>query len=207
MSDKIAVIDYGVGNIHSVLNALNAVQADGVLVSEPDELFKFKKAILPGVGAFAQAMHKLKQSNMDNALKEYIKGDVKLLGICLGMQLLFERGHEFGLHDGLGIIKGEVIGFDLKKFKSPCKIPHMGWNLIEFTRQNDITKDMSLSEYFYFVHSYHVVCDDDVVLGRSEYGYSFVSAICDKNIYGFQPHPEKSSKSGLCVLRNFKELV
>lgn len=206
----IAIIDYGAGNIKSVQNALQAIGTSGELVSTSDKLLDggFTHTILPGVGAYGQAMEMLKKRGLDLALCEYVARGGALLGICLGFQLLFEWGYEFGKHKGLGLLKGDVVGFDRDKFKSPLKVPHMGWNLINFdSKYNAIGRDLNKSEYFYFVHSYHVQCDSQLVLGECEYGYSFVAAAGAKRVYGFQPHPEKSGKAGLKVLKNFKELV
>lgn len=204
----IGVIDYGAGNIKSVLNALNFVDSknDIKLITAPQELAKCKKLILPGVGAFKDAMDKLNKNNLTQAIKEHITQNKPFLGICLGMQLLFEKSYEFGECNGLGVFKGEILKFDETRFNVPLKVPHMGWNSCEFIKECPLTKGLEQSEYFYFVHSYHAKCDDELVLAFSDYGYKFVSAVAKDNVFGFQPHPEKSQNTGLCVLKNFIDL-
>lgn len=204
----IGVIDYGAGNIKSVLNALNFVDSKNniKLITAPQELAKCKKLILPGVGAFKDAMDKLNKNNLTQAIKEHIAQNKPFLGICLGMQLLFEKSYEFGECNGLGVFKGEILKFDETRFNVPLKVPHMGWNSCEFIKECPLTKGLEQSEYFYFVHSYHAKCDDELVLAFSDYGYKFVSAVAKDNVFGFQPHPEKSQNAGLCVLKNFIDL-
>lgn len=202
----IGIIDYGAGNLRSVLNAFESLNLKARLAVRGEELGKFDKIILPGVGAFGEAMQKLKDRDFIPAIKEAVVGGKPFLGICLGMQLLFEQSEEFGVNEGLGLVKGRVVKFDPSKFDTPLKVPHTGWNTINFTKQTPINKDLAASEYLYFVHSYHVVCEDDAVLGFSEYGYKFVSAVRKDNILGFQPHPEKSHETGLKILRNFGEM-
>ncbi|MBE2986872.1 imidazole glycerol phosphate synthase subunit HisH [Campylobacter sp. RM12920] len=202
----IGIIDYKAGNIQSVINAFAKVGASCKLVSQANELKNYDKVVLPGVGAFAEAMNRLKDANMHTAIHEFILTGKPFLGICLGMQLLFEQSDEFGVTNGLGLIKGKVVKFDKAKFSSPLKIPHVGWNTINFTKKTPINQGLKELEYLYFVHSFHAICQDDAVLGESEYGYKFVSAVAKDNIYGFQPHPEKSHNVGLKILENFKEL-
>lgn len=202
----IAIIDYNAGNIQSVINAVEFLGEKAVLVSKPDDLVKFDKAILPGVGAFGEAMNKLKSANLDKAICEFVAQNKPFLGICLGMQLLFEKSFEFGESDGLGILKGSVVKFDESKFDKNLKIPHMGWNSCEFTQDTPINRNLDKSAYLYFVHSFHVVCDDKIVLSKTNYGYDFVSSVTKDNIFGFQPHPEKSHENGLKILKNFMEL-
>lgn len=203
----IGLIDYNAGNIKSVLNALEFIGAkDAKLVSNASELNACDKLILPGVGAFKDAMIKLSERGLIDAIKQNIACNKPFLGICLGMQLLFEKSYEFGECAGLGVLKGEIIRFDEARFDKALKVPHMGWNECVFMRDNPIIKGLKKSEYFYFVHSYHVVCDDDIALAKSHYGYDFVSAVAKNNVFGFQPHPEKSQDAGLAVLKNFVEL-
>ncbi|MCR4941305.1 MAG: imidazole glycerol phosphate synthase subunit HisH [Campylobacter sp.] len=202
----IAIIDYGAGNIQSVRNAIEKVGAKCELVSDANVLKNYDKAILPGVGAFAQAMQKLKNANMHEAIKEFCKSGKAFLGICLGLQLLFEQSEEFGTYEGLGLLKGRIVRFDESKFDKALKIPHVGWNTVHFAKQTPINLGLREFEYLYFVHSYHLLCDDDVKLGTSEYGYEFVSAVAHENIFAFQAHPEKSHDVGLKILRNFKDL-
>ncbi|MCD8212580.1 MAG: imidazole glycerol phosphate synthase subunit HisH [Campylobacter sp.] len=202
----IGIIDYKAGNIKSVINAFNYVGYDCELVSRPEALKNYDRIVLPGVGAFGEAMARLRAENMDDAIKEFVCSGRAFLGVCLGMQLLFDRSFEFGSNEGLGLIKGEAVKFDTNKFDQALKIPHIGWNALEFTRQMPINAGLKSIEYLYFVHSYHAVCDDKFVLAKTGYGYDFVSAVAHENIYGFQPHPEKSHDVGLKILENFGRL-
>ncbi|WP_170019347.1 imidazole glycerol phosphate synthase subunit HisH [Campylobacter sp. RM16190] len=206
MSATIGIIDYEAGNLRSVLNAFKFLGFDAKLVKNCDEVLKFDKIILPGVGAFALAMEKLRAKSLDQAIVEFADSGKPFLGICLGMQLLFDESEEFGLSKGLGIIEGRVKKFDQDRMNNGLKIPHIGWNTINFSKNSVINRNLKRSEYLYFVHSYHVVCDDKFALGYSEYGHKFVSAVCKDNIYGFQPHPEKSQDVGLKILENFGRL-
>ncbi|MCI6988929.1 MAG: imidazole glycerol phosphate synthase subunit HisH [Campylobacter sp.] len=194
---EVGIINYGAGNIQSVKNALNALDVRDIKVL--DEKFnplEFKRLILPGVGAFGDAMVALKSKKLDECIKEFIGLDRPFLGICLGMQLLFERSFEFKTHAGLGVLKGEIV-----KFHTKFKIPHVGWNKLNFS-SNSALKD----GYFYFTHSYHAVCDDEIVLAKTVYDYEFVSAVRMKNLVGIQPHPEKSANVGIEFLKRFMEL-
>ena len=202
----IGIVDYGLGNIHSVVNALNFLGIKSRLESEPEAIKSYDRLILPGVGAFGDAMDRLKATSMDEAVIEYAKSGKYLLGVCLGLHLLFERGFEFGEHNGLGILKGDVVRFDESKFEKNEKIPHMGWNTCEFVKQTSLNAGLKSSEYFYFVHSYHVLCDENIVLAKTFYGYDFTSAVACDNIFGMQPHPEKSHNVGLKMLKNFVEM-
>ncbi len=202
----IAVIDYNMGNLRSVQNAFDKVGAEARIVSDPKEVGKFDKLLLPGVGAFGDAMEHLRKSGMDEAIKDFAKSGKPILGICLGMQLLFEKSYEFGENEGLGLIEGEVVAFDKSKFQKLLKVPHMGWNEVFVFRDTPIFKDLPKAFYLYFVHSFHAVCDDKYVIGKTFYGYEFVSAVCKDNVYGIQPHPEKSHDNGLKIIKNFTEL-
>jgi imidazole glycerol phosphate synthase, glutamine amidotransferase subunit len=214
----IGIIDYGAGNLRSVQNAFDYLGAKTQIVREAENLTKFDRILLPGVGAFGEAMSKIRALNLDVALREFIASGKPFLGICLGMQLLFEKSYEFGETAGLGVINGEVVKFDTSKFTdtnlSPqnstftpkIKIPHVGWNGLEFAKQTKINANLNDEIYLYFVHSYHVLCDDSVVLGRTNYGYKFVSAVAKDNVFGFQAHPEKSHENGLKIIKNFMEL-
>jgi glutamine amidotransferase len=198
----IGIVDYNVGNLSSVYNACKVLQTDAKIVQNPEELKEFDKLILPGVGAFGDAMEHLKKYSLDEAIKEYVKSGKYMLGICLGMQLLFDSSEEFGHHQGLSLIDGQIIPFDKNKFDTKhYKIPHIGWNKM-FIKNDKIFNDIS-DPYLYFVHSYHVDCEDKYIIGQTEYGYKFASAVKKDNIYGFQPHPEKSHQNGLNILKNF----
>lgn len=166
----------------------------------------YDKLILPGVGAFGDAMEHLRERNMINAIKDFAASGKPMLGICLGMQLLFESSEEFGSHEGLGLIKGHVKAFDESKFSGPLKVPHMGWNRI-FTKEHPLFVGLDEGHYLYFVHTYHVICTNaEDIIGETEYGYKFTSAVAHKNIMGLQPHPEKSHENGLKILENFIKL-
>lgn len=202
----IGIVDYNMGNLASVINAFAKVGADAVVESDPKKFKDYDKLILPGVGAFGDAMEHLRERNMIEAIKEYAKSSKPMMGICLGMQLLFESSEEFGMHEGLGLIKGKVVAFDASKFNEPLKVPHMGWNRM-FTKEHPLFNGLDKEHYLYFVHSYHVVCqNEDDIIGRTFYGYEFTSAVAHKNIMGIQPHPEKSHKNGLKILENFTKL-
>jgi len=202
----IAVVDYNIGNLRSVQNAFLKIGKEVTIVSDPNEIQKYDKLILPGVGAFGDAMEHLKQNGMDEVIKLFAKSGKPLLGICLGMQLLLESSDEFGAKEGLGLIPGKVRKFDTNKFKTTLKVPHMGWNELFVKKHSPLFNGLEDEIYLYFVHSYHAICDEKYTIGETEYGYPFTSAINRENIYGFQPHPEKSHDNGLKILKNFTEL-
>lgn len=192
------------GNLASVYNACHLLDAKASIVKDPNELKKFDRVILPGVGAYGDAMEHLIETGMNEAVYEFAKSGKPMIGICLGMQLLFESSQEFGHSNGLGLIDGEVVKFDKSKMHEDFKIPHMGWNTI-------VNKEHPLFEglhnpYLYFVHSYHAVTSEKNVIGTTTYGYEFVSAVNKDNIFGFQPHPEKSHDNGLKILKNFMNI-
>jgi len=202
----IGIVDYNMGNLASVINAFAKVGVDATLESDPTKLGQYDKLILPGVGAFGDAMEHLKENGMDKAVITYAKTGKPLLGICLGMQLLFESSEEFGAHKGLGLIPGEVLAFNENKFDHPQKVPHMGWNELFVQEETPLFDNLKKDFYLYFVHSYHVVCDNKYAIGKTHYGYEFVSAVQNGNIYGIQPHPEKSHENGLTIIENFAKL-
>jgi len=208
----IGIVDYNMGNLASVMNAFKKVGTTAVLESDPTKLANYDKLILPGVGAFGDAMHHLKASGMDEAVVAFAKSGKPLLGICLGMQLLFESSEEFGATQGLGLIEGKVVSFEPKAFDHPQKVPHMGWNELFQQKKPQRENNASLFEglpddfYLYFVHSFHVVCDEKYTIGATHYGYTFTSAVQKENIYGIQPHPEKSHQNGLKIIENFINL-
>ena len=194
------------GNLASVINAFAKIGADATLESDPSKLSQYDKLILPGVGAFGDAMDHLKENGMDEAVKAFAATGKPLLGICLGMQLLFESSEEFGQTQGLGLIPGKVVAFDEEKFDHPLKVPHMGWNELFQQKQTPLFAQLPEDFYLYFVHSFHAVCDDSYAIGKTHYGYAFVSAVQNGNIYGIQPHPEKSHENGLKIIENFAKL-
>ena len=202
----IGIVDYNMGNLASVINAFKKMGVDAVLESDPARLQNYDKLILPGVGAFGDAMEHLQSNGMDKAIKEYAKSNKPLLGICLGMQLLFDSSEEFGETKGLGLIEGKVVAFDKDKFDHSLKVPHMGWNELFVTKQTPLFDGLKEDFYLYFVHSFHAECDDTYAIGKTHYGYKFVSAVQNGNIYGIQPHPEKSHDNGLKIIENFIKL-
>jgi glutamine amidotransferase len=202
----IGIVDYKMGNLASVINAFAKVGAAVILESDPNKLEQYDKLILPGVGAFGDAMDHLKSNGMNEAVKRFAQSGKPLLGICLGMQLLFESSEEFGSHEGLGLIPGKVAAFDESRFDHPHKVPHMGWNELFKQKETPIFKGLPDAFYLYFVHSYHVQCEDSYAIGKTHYGYTFVSAVQNGNIFGIQPHPEKSHNNGLKIIENFVNL-
>ncbi|SMC10131.1 imidazole glycerol phosphate synthase subunit HisH [Nitratiruptor tergarcus] len=203
---KIAIIDYNMGNLRSVSNAFEKIGNPATIEKDPEKLKEYDKLILPGVGAFGDAMEHLRQSALQEAIIEFAQSGKPILGICLGMQLLFEKSYEFGEHQGLGLIPGEVVPFDKSRFEHRLKVPHMGWNELFVQKETPIFRGLPQAFYLYFVHSYHAVCDDAYAIGKTVYGYEFVSAVQKENIFGLQPHPEKSHENGLKILKNFVEL-
>ena len=200
----IGIIDYNMGNLASVYNACHLLDAKATIVKDPNDLKNFNRVILPGVGAFGDAMEHLNQTGMNQAIHEYAKSGKPMIGICLGMQLLFESSEEFGTTNGLGLIDGKVIKFDKSKMHEDFKIPHMGWNTIQ-NKEHALFQGLK-DPYLYFVHSYHAVTSEKNIIGKTTYGYDFVSAVNKDNIYGLQPHPEKSHDNGLAILKNFMNL-
>ncbi len=200
----IAVVDFGMGNIRSVSKAFEAVGAKVEVTSNPRTIAKAEAIILPGVGAFARGMENLNELNLIPAIHDVVKRRIPVLGICLGLQLLFAEGEEHRICKGLGLIKGRV-----RKFTSNIKIPHMGWNQVEFSpslsdEKCNMCEGVEDNCYFYFVHSYYVEPEDkELVVATTRYGKDFVSVINKDKIWGVQFHPEKSSESGLKILRNF----
>jgi len=202
----IGIVDYNMGNLASVKNAFAKLGVEARVESDPKKFQEYDKLVLPGVGAFGDAMEHLRDRNMIGAIKEYAASGKYMLGICLGMQLLFESSEEFGAHAGLGLIKGKVVKFDSTKFSEPLKIPHMGWNRM-FTKEHPLFNGLDEEHYLYFVHTFHATCDDEQdIIGRTNYGYEFTSAVAHENVMGIQPHPEKSHENGLKILENFINL-
>ncbi|MDD5423569.1 MAG: imidazole glycerol phosphate synthase subunit HisH [Candidatus Omnitrophica bacterium] len=206
----IAVIDYKMGNLRSVQKALEVVGAKTKVTSDPLDLKKSDKIVFPGVGSFGEAMKELKKLKLVEPIKDAIGQGKPFLGLCLGLQLLFEKSEEAPGVKGLGILKGEAKKF---KFKTNAmKIPHMGWNNVTIAvkqkaQSAKIFKNVPDGSYMYFVHSYYVKPKDkSVILTTTDYGMDFVSGVCKDNVYGFQFHPEKSQQAGLRILKNFVRL-
>lgn len=201
----IAIIDYGVGNLFSLKSSFGAIGYEAVITSDEKEIAAADKIILPGVGAFADAANKLKSSNMaDIVLREADNGK-PLMGICLGMQLLFEKSYEYGEHEGLGLIKGNVRPI-ADVIEPGLKIPHIGWNPLIFRKPSPIFKYINEGDCVYFVHSYYAADCEENVIAEAEYSVNLTAAVARDNVYGCQFHPEKSGEVGLKILKAFCEL-
>lgn len=200
----IIIIDYGMGNLRSVQKAFERSGRRATISSDPEVVLKAKKVVLPGVGAFPACMENLQKFNLIEPIHEVIRSKRPFLGICMGLQVLFDEGEEFGIHKGLGIIPGRVVRLQLpKKFK----IPHMGWNRIRKTKRVPLLDEIEDNSFFYFVHSYHVVPKNgSLVATVTDYGRDFVSSIASDNIFACQFHPEKSQALGLKVIKSFANL-
>ena len=202
----IGIVDYNMGNLRSVYNAFEKIGKKVSIVKEASKLKDYDKIILPGVGAFGDAMASLKEHGMKEAVLEFADSKKPLLGICLGMQLLFNKSYEFGENKGLGLIEGEVVEFDKSKFSTRLKVPHMGWNEIFIQKNSPLLNEIDDETYLYFVHSFHATCAEEFIVAKTTYGYDFPSVVQKENIFGFQPHPEKSHENGLKILKNFIQL-
>ena len=204
----IAIVDYGVGNIFSLYSSFKYIGAEVVLTSDPEEIKKADKIILPGVGAFADAAKKLRDSGLADVVVKEVKNGKPLLGICLGMQMLFERSFEYGEHQGLGLIKGDIVSME-GVVPANYKIPHIGWNGLHFPKdkaKSDIFKYINENDCVYFVHSYFGANCDESVIATTEYGAELTAAVAYKNVYGVQFHPEKSGEVGMKILKAFCEM-
>lgn len=200
----IAIIDYGVGNLFSLASSLKAIGYEAVVTGDAETVKKADKLILPGVGAFGDAIKKLRNSSLDRVLVEEANKGKPLLGICLGMQMLFEKSFEYGEHTGLGLIKGEVIPME-GTLPKKLKIPHIGWNALNFKKTSPLFKYINNGDCVYFVHSYYAADCEQTLLATAEYGKELTAAVADKNVFGCQFHPEKSGSVGLNILRAFCE--
>jgi imidazole glycerol-phosphate synthase subunit HisH len=205
----IAIIDYGLGNLKSIKNALNELGEESTITSDYKEIQAAAGLILPGVGAFGYAMRKIRELELDISIKDFVKKGKPILGICLGFQLLFEKSYEFGEFDGLGLVPGNVLPFPSFYNDTKLVVPHVGWEYVKVTKENKILKsnnqflDGTIGQ-MYFTHSFYVECENSYSVSISEYiGFSFTSAINKENIYGVQFHPERSGPLGLVILKNF----
>jgi len=197
------VIDYGMGNLRSVERALAVAGGQSRISGDPEVVRHSTRLILPGVGAFGDAMENLRQAHLDTAILDAVGAGTPLLGLCLGLQLLFSESEEFGRHQGLGLIPGKVLRLD----EPGLRVPHIGWNQIEDIRPDPLLKNIPDGSYFYFVHSYYVAPESDLdVLGWTQYGRRFCSIGRRENVWGAQFHPEKSQEAGRCLLHNFLAL-
>ena len=203
----IAIIDYGVGNLFSLKSSLDYVGLDTEITNNENEIREADAIILPGVGAFRDAIEKLEEKNLKNIIIEEAQNGKILLGICLGMQLLFEKSYEYGEHTGLGLIKGEICSLKNDLKNKDLKVPHMGWNNLSFNKDDKILKYIKEDEYVYYVHSYYAKNCDENILAYSEYEINIPGIVKNKNVYGIQFHPEKSGETGLNILRAFGELI
>jgi len=203
--NTLAVVDYGMGNLRSVQNAVEHVGGRAVIVDKPGELAAYDKILLPGVGAFSQAIDCLHRTGLADALDECRKAGAYILGICLGMQLMCRSSEEEGEHEGLGWFQARVVPFVPQ---AGLSVPHMGWNGVDFRREDPILAGLNSGSDAYFVHSYHVRCDEGAdVLATTEYGVEFNAMIQRGNLRGIQFHPEKSQEFGLAIIRNYLEMA
>jgi imidazole glycerol-phosphate synthase subunit HisH len=198
----IAIIDYGVGNLRSVEKAFAATGTEAIVSDDPNVLQSAKALVLPGVGAFAACMKALVERGFDRLVVERVADGAPLLGVCVGMQLLFEDSEEFGSTCGLGLLPGRV-----RRFDGELPVPHVGWNQVRQSRPHPLLSDIEDESFFYFVHSYFCAVDDaEIVLGKTDYGKTYASIVSKGNISGVQFHPEKSQTAGLKLLSNFARL-
>ena len=200
----IAIIDYGVGNLFSLRSSLNKIGADTVVTADPAVIARADKLILPGVGAFADAAKKLRDSGLDQVIKAEAAAGKPIMGICLGMQMLFEKSYEYGEHEGLGLLKGSVVPME-GSIPANLKIPHIGWNALKFEKDSKLFKYIKEGNCVYFVHSFYASGCEDSLIATAEYGKYLTAAVARDNVMGCQFHPEKSGDVGLNILRAFCE--
>jgi imidazole glycerol-phosphate synthase subunit HisH len=203
MTIKVAIINYGIGNIRSLYNSLKKIEIEAEIITDPELIYKFSKVFLPGVGSYKDAIEMIKKIGWDKAIKKFTFNKNKsLFGICVGMQILSTYGYEYGKSEGLNIIEGDVKHLD--KQNCELKLPHIGWNNIKIINKNLITENISDDSDFYFVNSYaYKLKDTNRLIATTNYGIEFPSIINKQNIFGTQFHPEKSSKAGIQILKNF----
>lgn len=201
----IAIVDYGCGNLFSITSSVKKLGAEAIVTGNKEEIVKSDRIILPGVGAFEDAIFKLRNTGLADVIIEEAKKGKPILGICLGMQLLFEKSYEYGEHIGLGLIKGEIFPLENDVETSKLKIPHMGWNKLRFIKNDPILKYISDGDYMYFVHSYYAKNCEKSIISVSEYDVDVPAIVKNGNIYGMQFHPEKSGEKGLLLLKAFSE--
>ncbi|MBR4990984.1 MAG: imidazole glycerol phosphate synthase subunit HisH [Oscillospiraceae bacterium] len=201
----IAIVDYGVGNLFSLNSSLEMIGAESVVTADEAVLRSADKILLPGVGAFEDAAKKLRESGLADLIKELAAEGKPLLGICLGMQMLFERSYEYGEHEGLGLIPGSVRPIR-DVIPADYKIPHIGWNALRFRQENPLFKYVKEGDCVYFVHSFYASDCDEFTVATAEYGAELTAAVAKGNVYGCQFHPEKSGNVGLAILKAFAEL-
>lgn len=202
----IVIVDYGVGNLFSLTSSFKAIGVDVVVSGDKEVIRSADKILLPGVGAFADASNKLFSSGLADVIIEQVNKGKPLLGICLGMQLLFDKSYEFGEYKGLGLIKGEIKPI-AEVVSAEYKVPHIGWNALKFVgEKNKLYKYVQEGDYVYFVHSYYGANCDESVIATTDYGATITASVAKNNVYGCQFHPEKSGKVGLSILKAFSEM-
>lgn len=204
----IAIVDYGVGNIFSLYSSFGNIGAEAMLTGDADKIREADKIILPGVGAFGDAAEKLRASGLAEVVMEAAAAGKPLLGICLGMQLLFEKSYEYGKHDGLGLIAGDIVTME-GLVPTDFKVPHIGWNALRFPAgkaKSPLFKYIEEGDFVYFVHTYFGTNCEDSVIATTEYGVELTAAVAKDNVYGVQFHPEKSGDVGMKILKGFIEL-
>ena len=201
----IAIVDYGVGNLFSLKSSFAMIGADAQVCADAQTIAKADKILLPGVGAFEDAARKLRESGLADVVVKAAGKGTPLMGICLGMQLLFEKSYEFGEHDGLGLLKGSVVDMT-NVIPKELKVPQIGWNALHHCKQHPLLKNTREGEFVYFVHSYYATGCEESLLATCEYGAELTAAVAKDNVMGCQFHPEKSGEVGLRILRAFCEL-
>lgn len=201
----IRIIDYGVGNLFSLRSSLRAIGIDADYTGNPEEIRKADKLILPGVGAFRDAREALRSTGLDRVVQEEAGKGKPLMGICLGMQMLFNRSYEYGEYEGLGLIPGEIVPME-GRIPKDLPIPHIGWNELMLKQPSPLMKNTANGDYVYFVHSYYAETPAEYVIATTDYGVEMTAAVQKDNVYGCQFHPEKSSEVGLSILKAFCEL-
>ena len=201
----VAIIDYGVGNLFSLKSSFKAIGAEAVVTSDEKVIAEADRIILPGVGAFEDAARKLRESGMADVVKREIAAGKPMMGICLGMQLLLDVSYEYGVHEGLGLIRGSVRPI-ADVIPADYKIPHIGWNLLKFKKESPLFKYIKEGDYVYFVHSYYAAECDEATIAVTEYGAELTAAVANGNVYGCQFHPEKSGEVGMNILKAYMEL-
>ncbi len=201
----LAIINYGVGNLYSLVGSLKKIGEEGIVTADIDVIKGADRIILPGVGAFGDAYGRLQETGLVSVIKDEAASGKPMLGICLGMQLLFDKSYEYGEHVGLGLIKGEVcpIADDLTDKR---KVPHMGWNSLDIKKESELLKYVKNGDHVYYVHSYYAKNCSESIIATSDYGVQITGAVSNGNVYGTQFHPEKSGNVGLSILKAFCEL-
>ncbi len=200
----IAIVDYGVGNLFSLESSFAKIGEKSIVSGDPKVISEADRIILPGVGAFGDAAKKLREKGLDETIVKLAAQGKPLLGICLGMQLLFDKSYEYGEHGGLGLIAGQVR--PLAERIDGLKIPHIGWNTLKFTQKSALFEGLKDGDYVYFVHSYYAECGGENLVATTDYGFDVTAAVQNKNVCGVQFHPEKSGDTGLKILKNFASM-